>query len=301
MFDQATSLRKVVKKIAKKEAKEIKLQKRSARVITVTSGKGGVGKTNVTLNLAIKMQREGKRVVILDADLGLANIEVLFGIIPKSNLLEVVRGQKIITEVITEGPEGIKFISGGSGIQELTNLNELQLNYFIQNLSLLDKMADVILIDTGAGISETVLTFVKTADDVVLVCTPEPTAITDAYAMLKVLKSKSDEEVKNIKLIINSIQSKEEGNEISEKLQNVAEKFLDMTVEDIGRIPFDPMLSKAVKMQRPITLEYPKSQFSKALDKVVENLSVKEEKKGFEGISSFIKHFLGNFSKKEVE
>ncbi|MCT4613019.1 MAG: MinD/ParA family protein [Clostridia bacterium] len=327
-MDQATKLRKIVKKVVKKEEK--KIVRPNAQVITVTSGKGGVGKTNFTINLAVQLANEGKKVVILDADFGLANIEVLFGIVPKYTLLDVINGSKIITDILIDGPNGIKFISGGSGIQELTRLNEKQLNYFIQNLSLLDKMADVILIDTGAGVSDTVLTFVKTADEVVLIATPDPTSVTDAYALIKILKSKHDEEVKkeknkneddtdkvkdgeksedektdqeeikpirnDLKLVVNNIRNKEEGEEIADKLKNVSEKFLELDLEVIGYIPHDEMLQKAVKMQQPVSIAYPKSSSSKAVAEISKHFVKEDEDKSYTGIASFIKKFIFKMS-----
>lgn len=293
MKDQAAGLRKIIKKVVKEEPTP---SKRKARVITVTSGKGGVGKSNVTLNLAMKLQEKGKKVVVIDADFGLANIEVLFGIVPKFTLLDVIKGDKIITDILLEGPGGIKFISGGSGIQELTNLSDNQLSYFIKNLNLLDKIADVILIDTGAGVSDTVLTFVRTADDIILVATPDPTSVTDAYALIKILKDQAKEEdIPKLNLVVNSVSDDEEGNKILEKLKNVSEKFLKMAIEDIGHIPYDEKLKKSVKLQKPVLSEYPNSGFSKAIDKIATHFYEDDKNsKGFKGIKNFLKKFIEN-------
>ncbi len=182
-MDQADQLRKLVNK--QKKVRKV------SRVITVTSGKGGVGKSTLTVNLAIQMSRMGKRVIILDADFGLANIEVMLGIRPTYNLADLMFRGKDLKEIITDGPEGIGFISGGSGIQELSRLTRDQVIYLVQKLYELDELADIILVDTGAGIADSVLEFVSASNEVLIVATPEPTSITDAYALLKTLNRKA--------------------------------------------------------------------------------------------------------------
>ena len=210
-MDQAEQLRKLVKKNT--EPKSI------ARVITVTSGKGGVGKSSISVNLAIQLSRLGKKVIIFDADFGLANIEIMLGIRPQYNLADLMFRGKNLQDIITEGPEKIGFISGGSGIQELTSLTREQIIYLTQKLYQLDKLADVIIIDTGAGIADSVLEFVAASSEVVVVATPEPTSITDAYALLKTLNRKSDFSVDGTKIsmLANRISNPEEGAELYEK------------------------------------------------------------------------------------
>ena len=183
-MDQAEQLRKLVKQ------QEVPMH--TARVITVTSGKGGVGKSSTSVNLAIQLSRLGKRVIIFDADFGLANVEVMLGIRPQYNLADLMFKGKELTDIITQGPENIGFISGGSGIQELTRLTREQIIYLVQKLVQLDELADVIIVDTGAGISDSVLEFVSSSSEVLLVATPEPTSITDVYALLKSLHRKAD-------------------------------------------------------------------------------------------------------------
>ncbi|MDE7046348.1 MAG: P-loop NTPase, partial [Acetatifactor sp.] len=158
-----------------------------ARVMTVTSGKGGVGKSNVAINLAVQFRKMGKRVIILDADFGLANIEIMFGAVPKHNLYDLIYQGKGITDIITEGPMEIGFISGGSGITGMANLSRDYLSYIIQNLTELDAITDIIIVDTGAGISDAVLEFLVACGEVLLVTTQEPASITDAYSLLKAL------------------------------------------------------------------------------------------------------------------
>lgn len=258
-MDQAEKLRKMVK--------EQTSPRRVARVITVTSGKGGVGKSSVSVNLAIALARLGNRVIILDADFGLANVEVMLGIRPEYNLADLMFRGKNLTDIITVGPENIGFISGGSGIQELTNLTRDQIVYLIQKLVELDEKADIIIVDTGAGIADSVLEFVAASSEVLLVATPEPTSITDAYALLKTLNRKTDITLQDtvIKMVANRIDNYEDGKELHDKLSLVVNKFLNLKLEYLGALPQDASVSRAVMKQKPAIVLYPNSSFSKTL------------------------------------
>lgn len=282
-MDQAEQLRKLVKNQERSQS--------AARVITVTSGKGGVGKTSIAVNLAIQIQRMGKRVIILDADFGLANIEVMLGIRPQYNLADLMFRGKTLNEIITCGPEGIGFISGGSGIQELARMTKEQVMYLTQKLVELDAMADVIIVDTGAGIADNVLEFVTASSEVVLVATPEPTSITDAYALLKALNRRAgfSREHTSIKMISNRVGSETEGRSLYEKMSVVVDKFLNIQPEFLGIIPQDDMISKAVMVQKPITMAYPNSPAAKALQAIAGKLCdgmQQESKKGITGLFS---------------
>ncbi len=282
-MDQAEQLRKLVKNQER--------QQNAARVITVTSGKGGVGKTSIAVNLAIQIQRMGKRVIILDADFGLANIEVMLGIRPQYNLADLMFRGKTLNEIITRGPEGIGFISGGSGIQELARMTKEQVMYLTQKLVELDSMADVIIVDTGAGIADNVLEFVTASSEVILVATPEPTSITDAYALLKALNRRAgfSREYTSIKMISNRVGSESEGRSLYEKMSVVVDKFLNIQPEFLGIIPQDDMISKAVMVQKPITMAYPNSPAAKALQTIAGKLCEgmqQESKKGITGLFS---------------
>lgn len=286
-MDQAEQLRKLVKKNS---------QPRSiARVITVTSGKGGVGKSSLSVNLAIQLSRMGKKVVIFDADFGLANIEIMLGIRPQYNLADLMFRGKNLQDIITEGPDKIGFISGGSGIQELTRLSRDQIIYLTQKLFQLDKLADIIIIDTGAGIADSVLEFVAASSEVILVATPEPTSITDAYALLKTLNKKSEFSVENtnICMLANRIVNEEDGKELYEKLRVVSDKFLQIPLTYLGGIPQDSNVSKAVIQQKPVTHLYPNSDASKAIVRIAEKLcngseNVVQEKKGMAQLFSYL-------------
>ena len=215
-MDQASQLRNIIKMNQERP-------RPLARVITVTSGKGGVGKSNTSINLAIQLKKLGQRVVILDADFGLANIEIMFGAVPQFNLSDLIYKGKDITEIITWGPGGIGFISGGSGIAGLSNLNREYLAYIIRNLAKLDSIADVIIVDTGAGISDAVLEFLVASSEVLLVTTPEPTSITDSYSLLKALgrHPRFSNENTKVMMIANKMEKIEEGQILYQKLNTV--------------------------------------------------------------------------------
>ncbi|WP_455057903.1 MinD/ParA family protein [Jutongia sp.] len=270
-MDQAEQLRNIIKQQNKKP--------HSARVITVTSGKGGVGKSNVSVNLAIQMSRMGKKTVILDADFGLANIEIMLGIRPRYNLADMMFRGREVKDIICTGPEGIGFISGGSGLREMTNLNRDQILSLVRMMYELDHYADVVIIDTGAGISDTVIELVASSSEVLLVATPEPTSITDAYALLKTLHRHDgfDPAATSIKMIGNRIQSYEEGRELYLKLNTVVNKFLGMDMDYLGAIPYDERLPKAVMQQQPLSLAFPDAPAARAMLELA--LVLEDEKK----------------------
>lgn len=260
MMDQAEQLRKLVKQ-NNGSARNI------ARVITVTSGKGGVGKSSISVNLGIELAKTGNRVIIMDADFGLANIEVMLGIRPQYNLADLMFHNKNIKDIITQGPENIGFISGGSGIHELTRLTREQIVNLTMRLVELDELADIIIIDTGAGIADSVLEFVAASAEVLLVATPEPTSITDAYALLKTLNRKSEFSTDNtrIRMVANRVANADDGKELYEKLNVVVSKFLNFELEYLGDIPQDEKVSHAIIRQKPIVLSAPNSGAGKAL------------------------------------
>ncbi|AKL95461.1 ATpases involved in chromosome partitioning [Clostridium aceticum] len=269
MMDQATKLRELIKKknvISNSSIQHNEESQKHARVICITSGKGGVGKTNFTVNLAIALSKQNKRVAIIDADLGLANVDVMLGVIPKFTLLDVVKNNKNITDIMNTGPNGIKIISGGSGILDLVDLSEEHLNILIHQFNKINDFADIILIDTGAGLSKSVVSFVLAAEEVIVVTTSEPTSLTDAYAMIKTIGLQDKN--KNIKAVINRVESINEGTVAFEKLKNAAEKFLDIEIEKLGFIVDDYSVSRAVKLQKPFILQYPGSAVSKGIETI---------------------------------
>lgn len=266
-MDQATQLRNVIKL-------KNQNQMNTARVITITSGKGGVGKSNTAVNLAIQFRKLGKRVIIFDADFGLANVEVMFGAIPKYNLSDLIYKGMGIKDIITPGPMDIGFISGGSGIIGLNNLYREQIMYLIKCLGELNDIADIIIIDTGAGISDQVLEFVIASPEVLLVTTPDPSSLTDAYSLLKALfrNPNFSAQGSSLKVIANKCISQEEGLALYEKLNSVVSQFLNGNLEYLGMIPQDATLEKAVRSQKTVSLFDPKAKSAKAYEMIADRL-----------------------------
>lgn len=290
-MDQAQQLRNIVK------AKDLAAKEKKARVITVTSGKGGVGKSNTTVNLAIELSKMGKSVIIFDADFGLANVEVMFGALPKYNLSDLLFKGKSIEEIITPGPENIRFISGGSGILGLNDLAPDQISFLIRNMTYLDHIADVILIDTGAGISDQVLQFVISSPEVLIVTTPDPSSLTDSYSLLKTLFKNPDFDPVNSKFYVlaNKVSSIEDGDTVFQKLSSVVTKFLGGELDYIGMIPADSAIEKSIRQQKPVTISYPDAKSSQAYQVLASNLENGERTK-FEmksGFSSLFSDFFG--------
>lgn len=267
-----------------------------ARVITVTSGKGGVGKSNTSINLAIQFRKMGKRVIILDADFGLANIEIMFGAVPKHNLCDLIYQGKSISEIITWGPMEVGFISGGSGIAGMSNLSRDYLNYIIQNLVQLDAIADIIIVDTGAGISDAVLEFLVASGEILLVTTPEPTSITDSYSLLKALyrHPRFHEDATKVKMIANRVEKEEEGQILFSKLNAVVSRYLKIPMTYLGSVPEDSQLSRAVMQQVPVSLQNPGAKSTVAYERMAQKLLGKEEeeRQPKRGMAAFFSHIL---------
>ncbi len=288
-MDQASKLRNVVKM-------QHYLPTSQARVLTITSGKGGVGKSNTAVNLAVQLSRLGKRVIIFDADIGLANVEVMFGAIPKYNLSDVLYKGMSMRDVITTGPMNIGFVSGGSGVVGLSNLTREQIISIVGKLSELDSLADIIIIDTGAGISDSVMEFVIASPEILLVTTPDPSSLTDAYSLIKMLdrsrRFHSTDTVINV--IANKVTSEADGQAVYEKLNSVVSQFLNWNVNYLGLVPTDPVIEKAVRQQQVVSIYDPQAVSSQAFGKIAESLLCGEnhyyEMKG--GFSRFLYSFL---------
>ena len=290
-MDQAEQLRNIVRMNNQTQS-----SKKVARLITVTSGKGGVGKSNMSVNLALQLRKLGKSVLIFDADFGLANIEVLFGAIPQFNLGDVIYRDKNIKDVITTGPMDIKFISGGTGIDGLGNLGKEQIQKLVSNLAELDSLADIIIIDTGAGISDSVLDFVMSGSEVVLVTTPEPTSITDSYSLLKAINRNKDYDKSNlrIRVAVNKVSSQNEGKALFSKLNVVVQRFLDLSIEYLGAIPMDESIYKAVMQQSPVSLKFPNSKATRAYEDIARIIvsGDEEETETKRGIAQLFSSFI---------
>ena len=231
-----------------------------ARVIAITSGKGGVGKTNLAVNLAARFAQAGRRTILLDADMGLANADVLCGIDLKYNLAHVIARRKRLTEVIADTPAGFRLVGGASGLARMADLPDAEHRRLVESLAELERSCDTIFIDTGAGISANVLSFTRCADHVLVVTTPEPTAITDAYATIKVMcRDRDPGDQRPISLLVNQVRSASEAQAVHERIAKVVRQFLGVTLGDAGFLPHDPAVGKAVRQRSPFLLSHPKS------------------------------------------
>ena len=252
-MDQTATLRQAV---------AVKAPGRIVRVVAVTSGKGGVGKTNVTANLAVALAHLGRRVMVLDADLGLGNLDVLLGVTPSFSLADVLSGQRRLREVLVPGPGGITVLPAGSGFQNLTALSDHQIRELQSEMDELQEETDILLIDTGAGIGRNVTSFATMAQDIIVVAAPEPTSLTDAYALMKVLSTQYGE--RRFRLLVSMTRTPTDGQDVYRKLSLVAERFLHISINFLGSIPFDPRLAEAVCQQRPLVELYPQSKAAQA-------------------------------------
>lgn len=272
----------------------LKRKDKKSRVIAIGSGKGGVGKTTLAINLGLALSALGKRTIILDADIGMANVEVLLRLNTNLNLTNVLQGECSLRDTLTTGPGGIKIIPGSSGISSLTNLNPIQLNRIISGFSDLESDCDIFIVDTGAGLSELVLKFLESADDLLLITTTEPHALMDAYALTKALAFRNPD-LKPL-LIINRCENESEANKCSETFNKAASKFLRLQPEMIGWIYDDRRVTKSLKNQRPLYLTHPTSDYSTQItgiaNRLVGNKGIQERPAG---IVAFINKFKRNF------
>lgn len=275
--DQATSLRALVAAEAdaaqaQREASILNpgMKRKAARTIAISSGKGGVGKTTMSVNLAVQLAQMGRKVVLLDADLGTANADVLCNLLPSGNLAHVIAGRKSIDEAMIEAPGGFYLVPGASGLSRMANLNEYERSRIMDALHAMEMAADVILIDTGAGISDNVISFAQAADELLIVTSPEPTSITDAYALLKTLaKQKS---TVNARFIMNQVRDEVEARQIFERICNASQRFLDTTPVMAGHVVSDPKVPLSIRRRRPFTLEHPACAASVALMQLAHRL-----------------------------
>ncbi len=288
-MDQAEQLRRIIKGSAPPK-------RPLARVITVTSGKGGVGKSNTAINLAIQFRKMEQKVIILDADFGLANIEIMFGAVPKHNLCDFIYQGKSIRDIITWGPMEVGFISGGSGITGMSNLDRDNLSAIIGELAELDELADTIIVDTGAGIADAVLEFLVASGEILLVTTPEPTSITDSYSLLKALSRhpRYSPETTQIRVLANKVTGESEARALYAKLQTVVERYLKVPISYLGMIPQDPQLARAVMQQMPVSMENPRARSAMAYEAVAAKLMNREIDQNIQrrGMAAFFSHII---------
>ena len=286
MADQAEKLREIMQTKTDPKAKH------NTRIIAISSGKGGVGKTNISINLAIAYARLGKRVIVLDADLGLANVNVVLGVIPKYNLYHLIRRQKKMGDIIMDTEYGIQIVAGASGFSKIANLSEEERAIFIQELQELSN-ADIVIIDTGAGVSNNVISFIAAADDVIIVTTPEPTAITDAYGIIKIIATEIENLDLGLKLVVNKVSSVAEGKRVANRVISIAGHFLNLKVDYLGFVYADKTVHNAVISQKPFFVMDEKCKASICIKHLVGRLENIEYREG-RGISRFLKQLFKN-------
>ena len=284
--DQATGLRRLV-------------APRPVRVVAVTGGKGGVGKTNVSVNLAIALAELERRVMLLDADLGLANVDVVLGLHPPYDLSHVIRGERELQEVVMQGPGGIQVIPGASGVKQMAALSEAEHAGLIQAFSDLGADLDTLVVDTAAGISDTVISFARAAHEVLVVVCDEPASLTDAYAIIKLLNR--DHGQSRFRVLANMVQSNQEGHELYNKLCRVTDRYLDVMLGYMGCIPHDEALRKAVRSQRAVVQAYPRSRVAQAFRSLARKIDALPMPMGANGQLQFFVERLIQYSTESGE
>jgi len=269
MFDQASALREVVKASSLRQFEELQSQHQPV-AIAITSGKGGVGKTNIVANLAVSLANSGKRVLILDADFGLANIDVLFGLAPKNNLGDFVFGEKSLEEIVIQGPSGVRIIPATSGIEKMTALTPNQQIKLVRGISQLASQTDYLFIDTAAGISSNVINFLLASGLVIVVTTPEPTAIVDAYLMVKILAHRESQ--KSVFILVNNVSGRDEANSVFRQIDKVSNRFLSKNLQLLGFVEKDKNLTEAVGHQMPVVNMAPQTAAARCLMTIARKL-----------------------------
>ncbi len=297
MNDQADRLREMALNIKQQIENEIVSELKLTRVIVISSGKGGVGKSTLALNISLSLCNYGKRVILMDADLGMANIDIMLGLTPKYNINHMLQGQKSLKDIIITGPQGMAVIPGGSGMAELANLTTSELKKIMIELGKLDGEYDYMVIDTGAGISRNVVSFLLAADDVVIVTTPEPTALTDAYGVVKAIARKTDS--KSIYLVVNRVTGNAEGIMVAEKFKLVCSKFLNLDIKVLGHVVNEPMVGAGIRSQQAFIQMFPGNIAAKNINDIANNIIDSNYKsgvsvsKGNGGIRKFFHRIVG--------
>lgn len=269
------------------------------RVIAVTSGKGGVGKTNLSVNIGIALSQMGRRVVLMDADMGLANVDILLGVYPKFNLSHLLSGEKTLNEIMIDGPSGLRVIPGASGIQKMSELNTIEQASVIHAFSEIDQNIDVLIVDTAAGISASVVNFARACQEIIVVVCDEPTSLTDAYAFIKLLNR--DYALSSFHVITNMVQTAQQGHALFQKLSKVTDRYLDVTLKFAGAVPYDEYLRKSVQKQTPVVTGFPRSKSALAMKSVAERIDswpIKSQAGGY--IEFFIERMIQYGSQKDV-
>lgn len=292
MLDQAQKLRQLVEQ-QNKDSNEQRENITRPKIITVTSGKGGVGKSNFVVNLSIALQKMGKKVLIFDADMGLGNDDVLMGFLPKFNVYDVIFGGKKIEEVVVEGPFGVKLLPGGTGVSKIEQMTDKQRDSFLAKLTCLEDL-DYIIMDTGAGVNRDVLGFISCCEELIVITTPEPTSLTDAYSLLKAVSHFKIRD--NAKVIVNRTIESKEGEITFNKFNNAVSKFLNIDLQYLGYLSDDKKLVQAVRKQQPFLISYPNSDVAKDLNYIAGKIIGLETGKRGSSVQDFFKKIFNIFS-----
>ena len=281
MNDQAKNLRKMLHMASNTE--------KETNVIAVVSGKGGVGKSNFCLNFALELKKAGKEVILFDLDIGMANVDILMGTSAKHTIVDMIERELSIWDIIERGPDNLSFIAGGTGLSSMFQLNHRKFSRFLQQLELVNGNYDYIIFDMGAGVSKDSLHFILSANEVFVVTTPEPTSVTDAYAMIKYVQLK-DQEIP-ISLLVNRVDSSSEGKKTFENLNLVTQQFLQKEIRLLGIIPDDPSVLKAVKAQTPFVIHASESKPSKAIQEIVQQYTGEKREELTPPFTTFLNKF----------
>lgn len=292
MLDQAQKLRQLVQQ-QNKDSNEPRESISKPKIITVTSGKGGVGKSNFVVNLSIALQKMGKKVLIFDADMGLGNDDVLMGFLPKYSVYDVIFSDKKIEEVLVEGPFGVKLLPGGTGVSKIEQMTDKQRDSFLSKLTCLEDL-DYIIMDTGAGVNRDVLGFISCCEELIVITTPEPTSLTDAYSLLKAVSHFKIRD--NAKVIVNRTIESKEGESTFNKFNNAVSKFLNINLQYLGYLSDDKKLVQAVRKQQPFLISYPNSDVAKDLNYIAGKIIGLETDKTESSIQDFFKKIFNIFS-----
>lgn len=271
MSDQADKLRKMAQGVRQQIEAEMMGSSRKTRTIVISSGKGGVGKSTLALNMALSLCSDSRRVMLMDADLGLANIDIMLGLTPEYHIQHLVQGRKSLKDIIITGPQGLKIIPGGSGINELANLSDGELKRILAEIGKLDGDYDYMIIDTGAGISKSVLSFMLAADEVIVITTPEPTSLTDAYGCVKTIAKQGYGG--EIAVVVNQAADQNEGILVAEKFRLVCRQFLNINIKMLGVIPSDDLVGEVVRQQKALMQAYPRSNAARHIQNIARNLA----------------------------
>ncbi len=290
MEDQASELRELMQKRLERQDSNnntSSANNHKTRIIAVTSGKGGVGKTNLSVNMAIAYSQAGKKVILIDGDLGMANVNILIGSAPKANLLDVMNNRYTMSEIVCDTEYGFQLVPGANGFSRIANLNETELAHFSDEFMQLST-ADIIIIDTGAGIAQSVLGLLTAADEIYVLTTPEPTSITDAYGIIKIIATEMIDNRPNLKLLVNRVHSASEGKRVAEQIISIAQQFLNYEIEYLGFIYDDAAVSTSVLRQKPFIVAQPNAKCSMCVKHIVGRIE-KTDLNTEEGFSRFFR------------